>query len=394
MVPVRSPSLPRVSSHGLRPVAKDVVRALVAEGLPAEAAAPIGAYAEGHADLFAPQGAAGKDEVVKKGTDGLAHTLHFNTPTSFVVWQHDVINDEGKAKRVKSALYVRLEQQAGATTARAEKVAKLTTTLDDEDKVAAAEREALARRLLGDTTPHIAPTISTSRLTKKNGVEKEVAYQPLYERGDLITWLTSDPPPKLEVRRRVMLEVVRGVMEMHAKGLLHLDLKLENIVLRGEGDDVTADVTDFGLSAPFVDENGDPPRNARASHYYAPPDVCRYVRDFQDEPVRTVADDIYSLGLVLYGLEHARLPEHVPQADASGDLLPPADVAERLADVGLDEMAELGLLPQQAATGSVSRAIRWLFHPCPEERGSLDERLRGLEEAIANESGSGVVVGP
>jgi serine/threonine protein kinase len=44
------------------------------------------------------------------------------------------------------------------------------------------------------------------------------------------------------------LQMVRGIQYAHSKGVVHLDLKLENFLMHLVGNDMNVLVTDFGLA--------------------------------------------------------------------------------------------------------------------------------------------------
>ena len=46
-----------------------------------------------------------------------------------------------------------------------------------------------------------------------------------------------------------MRQVLNGLHYLHSLGVVHRDLKLDNILLKGSGDNVEVKIADFGLSA-------------------------------------------------------------------------------------------------------------------------------------------------
>jgi hypothetical protein len=95
------------------------------------------------------------------------------------------------------------------------------------------------------------------------------------------------PPSKgLEIAR----QLCAGLAAAHARGILHRDLKPDNVMLDGQGQ---VRVTDFGLAALKDSVSGDEVRSGTPA--YMSPEQLRG-REV------TVRSDVYSLGLVLYEL--------------------------------------------------------------------------------------------
>lgn len=114
---------------------------------------------------------------------------------------------------------------------------------------------------------------------------------PFYPAGSINTRIEQK---MLTVREIVKysLDFLSGLMFIHIKGMLHLDIKPTNIIIN---DFDRAILTDFGLSR-HLDENG----------FATQPFLYRYHRSpesFQTEE-RTVLDDIYQVGLTIYRMAY------------------------------------------------------------------------------------------
>jgi eukaryotic-like serine/threonine-protein kinase len=94
------------------------------------------------------------------------------------------------------------------------------------------------------------------------------------------------------------LDFLNGLMFIHIKGLLHLDIKPTNIVIN---DFDRAVITDFGLSR-YLDENG----------FASQPLLYRYHRSPEslETEERTVLDDIYQAGLTMYRMAYGNQTFH------------------------------------------------------------------------------------
>mmetsp|Transcript_16428 Transcript_16428/g.24166 ORF Transcript_16428/g.24166 Transcript_16428/m.24166 type:complete len:376 (+) Transcript_16428:167-1294(+) len=81
--------------------------------------------------------------------------------------------------------------------------------------------------------------------------------QELCEGGDLFEWLTSSfkreqhPDIWEEKCVNIVRQILSGVRYLHSKGIVHRDLKLENIVFESKDDNSKIKIIDFGLSKQF-----------------------------------------------------------------------------------------------------------------------------------------------
>lgn len=92
-------------------------------------------------------------------------------------------------------------------------------------------------------------------------------------------------------------QVARALSHAHAKGIVHMDIKPQNIMLLRDG---TAKVADFGI-AQFEGESETEGSEALGSIHYISPEQAR------GEPV-DARSDIYSLGVVMYEMLTGKLP--------------------------------------------------------------------------------------
>lgn len=93
--------------------------------------------------------------------------------------------------------------------------------------------------------------------------------------------------------RRILLQILDAVTFLHENGIVHLDLKPQNILLTKEGTQPDADIklVDFGLSKHIT--NDLEIREILGTPDYAAPEVLNF------EPI-SIATDIWSLGVVCY----------------------------------------------------------------------------------------------
>ena len=112
---------------------------------------------------------------------------------------------------------------------------------------------------------------------------------------------------------KVFAELVSGVAYMHAKGLVHRDLKLENMLLDSTGDLL---ITDFG----FVNEfrrGHELMSTSCGSPCYAAPELVVTTR-----PYRGRAADIWSCGIILFAMLAGYLPWDDDPTNPKGDDIP------------------------------------------------------------------------
>jgi serine/threonine protein kinase len=121
---------------------------------------------------------------------------------------------------------------------------------------------------------------------------------PYYERGDLMDRVEHAPLPEIDALRAIR-QVATALVGVHAAGVAHRDLKLENVLC---GDDGTCVLTDFGFAAirePTM-------YNRCGTRLFVAPEVLHANR-FLNRGY-TYSCDIWSLGVSLYALVNKHMP--------------------------------------------------------------------------------------
>lgn len=143
------------------------------------------------------------------------------------------------------------------------------------------------------------------------------------ERGSLYQVLEKPLPPPLQ--KQMALEIARGLQYLHAREILHRDLKSANILVNA---DYHAKLSDFGLSHTRAISVKTTQRRSKATGWLAP--EC-----FTRGGVYTEQSDIYSYGVILWelvsgkrpyaGIVDAEIPKHTLQGqrDTLDDIAEP-----------------------------------------------------------------------
>lgn len=116
--------------------------------------------------------------------------------------------------------------------------------------------------------------------------------QTLRERLDFSTKLTV-----LEACE-VMLQLTSAIQYIHEHGVIHRDIKPQNIYSMSDG---TIKLGDFGIAMEEGDVNDNSSKSIMGSVHYLAPEICQSQH-------ATTKSDIYSLGVTFFELVTGRLP--------------------------------------------------------------------------------------
>jgi serine/threonine protein kinase len=115
--------------------------------------------------------------------------------------------------------------------------------------------------------------------------------------GDLLTYVRKRRKLKEEVAKHLFRQIVDGLRYCHSRGILHRDIKLDNILLTSEGD---IKICDFGVSK--LVKPGQILKEQCGTPAYIAPEV------FEGNGYEGFASDIWSAGVVLYSMLYGIVP--------------------------------------------------------------------------------------
>jgi eukaryotic-like serine/threonine-protein kinase len=228
----------------------------------------------------------------------------------------------------------------------------------DEDYVERFRREARAVAQLAH--PNIVTVIDRGEQEGRQFIVFE------YVDGENLKELSNRGPLEVREAIRLALQIARALSFAHERGLVHRDVKPQNVLLNEDGQ---AKVTDFGI-ARSLDVHGVTQTGTvlGTSDYIAP----EQARGQKVDP----KTDIYSLGVVLYELLSGEVP-------FSGDNF----VAVAMRHVNEPVPSVLERRPDCPVR--LDLAIQRAMSKDPEDRLSMDDFAAELEACLAELDGRG-----
>ena len=92
--------------------------------------------------------------------------------------------------------------------------------------------------------------------------------------GEVLEYVLTYGRLKEEKARKIMLQIINAIHYCHSRGVVHRDLKLENVLFRdkitGEDQDLFVKIIDFGIAG--VCETGKQDKIDAGSINYMPPE--------------------------------------------------------------------------------------------------------------------------
>ncbi|GAA5955616.1 hypothetical protein JCM3765_001802 [Sporobolomyces pararoseus] len=129
--------------------------------------------------------------------------------------------------------------------------------------------------------------------------------------GELFDHILAHRYLKERDASRLFAQLISGVSYLHRKGVVHRDLKLENLLLDRNRNVI---ITDFGFANRFNDATTDLMATSCGSPCYAAPELV-----VQDGRYIGTAVDVWSCGVILYAMLAGYLPYDDDPANPEGD---------------------------------------------------------------------------
>jgi serine/threonine protein kinase len=116
--------------------------------------------------------------------------------------------------------------------------------------------------------------------------------------GDLLNYVRKRRKLKEDVAKYVFRQVVAGLYYCHAKGIVHRDIKLDNLLFDENG---RVKICDFGVSRLLLNPNEVMTEQCGTPAYIAP-------EILKDKGYKGFGVDIWSLGVCLYAMLYGTVP--------------------------------------------------------------------------------------
>jgi serine/threonine protein kinase len=85
---------------------------------------------------------------------------------------------------------------------------------------------------------------------RKDPTKIKATLSPFCNAGDLDSYIKQKTAHPIEDKLAIAIQLAKGIAEMHARGVVHVDLKPKNILLTSHGEERHVRIADFGLSCP------------------------------------------------------------------------------------------------------------------------------------------------
>ena len=125
-----------------------------------------------------------------------------------------------------------------------------------------------------------------------------VVVMELWAGGDLLNYVRKRRRLKESYAKYIFKQIIEGIAHIHSKGVLHRDIKLDNILLDGKGN---IKIGDFGVSRIITNIN-DKMTEQWGTPAYIAPEILR------DKGYYGFAWDLWSAGVVLYAMLYGTVP--------------------------------------------------------------------------------------
>jgi hypothetical protein len=274
-----------------------------------------------------------------KGVDAYSFTIYFNKPQVFICTKRDDATKwVNNIKKVNGQRDIKLEYEILNTLGEGG-FAKVKLGINKQTGSKCAIKVLDKSKL---TTEDLERVITERDILKHCNHRNIVSYIDSYEdkdyiylimeymEFDLINYLQTCSTKLHENKVRwIIKEVAEGVKYLHYNGLMHRDLKLDNIMISRTSDGFTVKLTDFGLSDITSRQTC---KYKCGTIYYIAPEMIQNLN-------YNCSIDIWSIGVVLYYLLFHKLPwngddeDHVSRNICKKDLYIPDKCSMEVKDL-------------------------------------------------------------
>lgn len=187
------------------------------------------------------------------------------------------------------------------------KLIKRDSILKDLELEIKIHREINSLKMLNH--PNIVNLVEVMKSGKYIGIVLEYA-----SGGELFDYILHHKYLKENTAKKLFAQLISGVDYMHSKGLIHRDLKLENLLLDKHKNII---ISDFGFVNSYNREKNDLMKTSCGSPCYAAPELVLTQTPYEGRKV-----DIWSLGVILYAMLAGYLPfDDDPENEDGADII-------------------------------------------------------------------------
>lgn len=143
--------------------------------------------------------------------------------------------------------------------------------------------------------------------------------------GELLAYIEKNGPLGEIAARKIFLQIANAIHYCHGRGVVHRDLKLENILFKDDHQDIIK-IIDFGIAG--VCRKGQEDVVDSGTISFMPPEC------FGDEPVTSSPSlDVWAIGLMFYAMLYGTLPflgktdKQIKESIRAAKLVFPKDIA-------------------------------------------------------------------
>ena len=247
-------------------------------------------------------------------------------------------------------------------------------------------REGVLLRRLGKRTSNIVIVYDF-----EEDEEEELIYFTMdFVDGVTLTKVLADEgPPSLPRALDLALQICQALKAAHAEGIVHRDLKLENVMITRDGDREIVKVLDFGIAKMVGSQSlTNLAMGVPGTAGFAPPEQLQRPQDIDH---RT---DLFSMGVVLYGL----VTGHGPW---SGEPISEPTSSEKIWDLIRSSLEEAPI-PIKRWTNEVPKRLESVILTLLEKDQAkriqsadlLEEELEAVRRSLLGEPETGKGFGP